>query len=177
LIFMTTTLDIPNGVQVSVSGEIVTIKGKLGSATKKINERFFSVKTEPNKIHIEMTKNKKLEKIANLAVLAFSAELVSSMKSVNTGIEKKMVVFFSHFPMVIEVKGRTINIKNIFGERVPRTTEIVGDTKVEVKGQEVMIRGVDAYDVGQTIANIRTACYSIGDTRVFQDGVYLTHEE
>ncbi|HUB92598.1 MAG TPA: hypothetical protein VL945_01415, partial [Candidatus Saccharimonadales bacterium] len=138
------SIDIPSGVQVSVSGDQVVIKGKLGSTSKKISPRFFSVKTEPNKIEIVMTKNKLLEKKANLAVLAFSAELVSSMKTVQTGIEKKMVVFFSHFPMVIEVKGKTINIKNIFGERVPRTTEIVGETKVEVKGQDVTIKGVDA---------------------------------
>lgn len=170
-------IEIPSGVQVSVSGDKVTIKGKLGSTVKKSTPRLFMVKMEGSKITLEITKNKKLEKKADLAVLAFAAELASSMKSVQTGIEKKMVVFFSHFPMVIEVKGKAINIKNIFGERVPRVTEIVGETKVEVKGQEVTVRGVDAYDVGQTIANIRTACYSIGDTRVFQDGVYLTHEE
>lgn len=170
-------VEIPSGVQLSVSGDQVLIKGKLGSTSKKINSRLFSVKTEPGKITIETTKNKKLEKNAELAVLSFAAELASSMKTVQSGIEKKMVVFFSHFPMVIEVKGKAISIKNIFGERVPRVTEIVGETKVEVKGQEVTIKGVDAYDVGQTVANIRTACYSIGDTRVFQDGVYLTHEE
>lgn len=170
-------VEIPSGVQVSVSGNLITIKGKLGSTTKKANERLFSVKTEPNKVDLEVTKNKKLARKAELAILAFEAELNSAMKSVQNGIERKMVVFFSHFPMVIEVKGKTINIKNIFGERVPRTTEIVGDTRVEVKGQEITIKGVDAYDVGQTIANIRTACYSIGDTRVFQDGVYLAHEE
>jgi large subunit ribosomal protein L6 len=170
-------IEIPSGIQVSVSGDLLTIKGKLGSTAKKMNHRLFTTKTEPTKITLEVTKNKKLEKKADLAVLAFEAELNSSIKSVQNGIEKKMVVFFSHFPMVIEVKGKVINIKNIFGERVPRVTTIVGDTKVEVKGQDVFIKGVDAYDVGQTIANIRSACYSIGDTRVFQDGVYLTHDE
>ncbi len=170
-------VEIPSGVQVLASGDYMTIKGKLGSTSKRINQRLFSVKVEASKIHIEATRNKKLEKKSALAVLAFEAEVKSSMKTVQEGIERKMVVFFSHFPMVIEVKGRTINIKNIFGERVPRTTEIVGETKVEVKGQDVTVKGVDAYDVGQTVANIRRACYSIGDTRVFQDGVYLTKEE
>ena len=168
---------IPTGVQVSLDGEIITIKGKLGTTHKKINSRLFTVKTEPENLTVEISKNKKLEKKADLAAQAIVAELNSSFKSVQEGIEKKMVVFFSHFPMVIEVKGKDISIKNIFGERVPRKAMIVGDTKVEVKGQEVKVKGVDAYDVGQTIANIRKACYSIGDTRVFQDGVYLTKEE
>ena len=47
-----------------------------------------------------------------------------------------------------------------------------------VKGQDVTIKGVDKYDVGQTIANIRKGCYSRGyDTRVFQDGLYVVNEE
>jgi large subunit ribosomal protein L6 len=168
---------IPQGVNVTIDGETIVIKGKLGSTSKKINKRLFTVRTEPGSVAVEISKNKKLEKLADLAAQAITAELNTAFKTVNEGIEKKMVVFFSHFPMVIEVKGKEINIKNIFGERVPRTASIVGDTKVEVKGQEVKVKGVDAYDVGQTIANIRKACYSIGDTRVFQDGVYLTKEE
>ncbi len=171
------TIEVPQGVQVSTGEGLLHVKGKLGATSKRINERLFSVKIEGNKLHVEQTKNKKLAKKSGLAVLAFAAEARSSMKSVNEGIERKMVVFFSHFPMVIEIKGKSVVIKNIFGERVPRVTEIVGETKVEVKGQDVTVKGVDAYDVGQTVANIRKACYSIGDTRVFQDGVYIAKNE
>ena len=93
---------IPAGVQVSLDGDTITIKGKLGSTHKKINRRLFTVKTEPENVTVEISKNKKLEKKADLAAQAIVAELNSSFKSVQEGIEKKMVVFFSHFPMVIE---------------------------------------------------------------------------
>jgi large subunit ribosomal protein L6 len=171
------TIEIPSGVDVKVNDDQITIKGKLGSTSKRMNTRLMEVKVESGKINIKETENKKLIKKAVLAEQAFESELRSAMKGVQEGIERKMVVFFAHFPMVIEVKGKVVSIKNIFGERTPRTTEIVGDTKVDVKGQDVTIKGVDAYDVGQTVANIRKACYSIGDTRVFQDGVYLAKSE
>lgn len=176
MMFMT-VIEIPSGVEARIDSETITIKGRLGSTTKRINPKLFAVKAEPGKITLEPTNNKKLAKKADLAMQAFASELKSASLGVQNGIEKKMVVFFSHFPITIEIKGKAISIKNIFGERIPRSTTTVGDTKVEVKGQEVIVKGVDAYDVGQTVANIRKACYSIGDTRVFQDGLYVTKEE
>lgn len=171
-------LDIPNGVEAGIEGGTLSLKGKFGSAVKKANTRLFTLRIEQRKITIEITKNKKLLRKAELAVQAFSSEVRGALDGVQNGIEKKMVVFFAHFPMTIEIKGRTVSIKNIFGEKIPRVTQIVGDTKVEVKGQEVIVKGVDPYDVGQTVANLRKLCYARGhDTRVFQDGLYISRAE
>lgn len=171
-------IEVPKDVTVNMEGKILKIKGKLGSASKTINTRLVTVKVEPGKIIINEIGNKKLAKVAKLAAQALSSEISSSVKGVEKGIERKMVVFYAHFPMTIEVKGNKISIKNIFGEKVPRSTEIIGDTKIEVKGQEVNVKGVDPYDVGQTVANIRKLCYARGhDTRVFQDGIYLSKED
>ncbi len=170
-------IEIENGVTVSIEGERVQIKGKLGSTSKKFNSRLLSLSQEGKNIKINITQNKKLEKKAKLAEQAFSSELENSIKTVQEGIETKMTVLFAHFPMTIEVKGKAVFVKNIFGERVPRETTIVGDTKVEVKGQSVTVKGVDAYDVGQTVANLRKICFARGfDTRVFQDGIYKIKE-
>ncbi len=170
-------IDIDKGVTISVDGSTVTIKGKLGSCTKKFNRRLISVSSSNSKIKVEEASNKKLAKKAVLAAQAFSSELSTSIKGVEHGIEQKMVIFFAHFPMSIEIKGKTILIKNIFGERISRETRTVGDTKVEVKGQAITVKGVDAYDVGQTVANLRKICFARGfDTRVFQDGIYKSKE-
>ncbi len=170
-------IEIQKGVAVSVDGDTVRIKGKLGSCSKKFNKRLISISSNGSKIKVEETSNGKLSKKAVLASQAFTSELKSSIKGVEEGIETKMTVFFAHFPMTIEIKNKQILIKNIFGERVPRETKIVGDTKVEVKGQAVTIKGVDAYDVGQTVANLRKICFARGfDTRVFQDGIYKSKE-
>lgn len=171
-------LEIPNGVTATVSDGHISIKGKLGATTKKISTKFIHVKVEGNKIAINEVKVKKLAKKSALATKAFSAEISDSMKGVQNGVEQKMKVLFAHFPTSIEVKGKKMFLKNLFGEKVPREIDIIGDTKVEVKGQDVTVKGVDKYEVGQTVANIRRGCYARGyDTRVFQDGLYIANEE
>ncbi len=171
-------LEIPSGVKVEVNGELVSIKGKLGSTTKRASSKFATIKVNGSKITIEEIKNKKLAKKSALAAQAINTELTDALVGVEGGIEKKMKVLYAHFPTTIEIKGKTIYLKNLFGEKVPREIHIVGDTKVEVKGQDVTVKGVDKYDVGQTIANIRKGCYARGfDTRVFQDGLYVVTEE
>ncbi len=171
-------IEIPSAVKVEVNGSVVTIKGKLGSTTKKTSHKFTSVKVSGNKLIIEEVKSKKLARKSALAAQALSTELRAAVEGVEHGVEKKMKVLYAHFPTSIEIKGKTIYLKNLFGEKVPREIAIVGDTKIEVKGQDVTIKGVDKYDVGQTIANIRKGCYARGyDTRVFQDGLYVVTEE
>ena len=171
-------INIPSGVAVTVEGSTVKIKGKLGSTSKQFNRRMIAVKTQGGKIIVTEAGNKKLLKRSGYAAMAFSSELGTSVSGVQEGISQKMVIFFAHFPMTIEIKGSKIMVKNIFGERAPRETSIVGDTKVDVKGHDVIVKGVDRYDVGQTVANIRKICFARGnDTRVFQDGVYKTKDE
>ncbi len=171
-------IEIIDGVAVTVNGDTLTIKGKRGSTTKMIDTRLLAVKVEGKKVTVSGASNKKLQKKAVLAEQAFGTEVRDSIHTVNEGIERKMTVVFAHFPMSIEVKGKNVIIKNIFGEKVPRNAVIVGDSKVEVKGQDVKVTGVDKYDVGQTMANIKIACKSRGqDTRVFQDGIYPAREE
>ncbi len=171
-------IEIPSGVKVEVNGELVTIKGKLGSTVKRASSKFATVKVNANKITIEEVKHKKLARKSVLAAQSVNTELSDAVKGVENGIEMKMKVLYAHFPTSIEIKGKSMFLKNLFGEKVPREVKIVGDTKVEVKGQDVTIKGVDKYDVGQTIANIRKGCYARGyDTRVFQDGLYVVRDE
>jgi large subunit ribosomal protein L6 len=91
-----------------------------------------------------------------------------------------MKIVFAHFPMAVKVqdKEKTVTIENFIGERHPRSSKIVGDAKVQVKGDEVIITGVNKEDVGQTMANLEQATKIRGkDPRVFQDGIYLTSRE
>ncbi len=171
-------IEIPSAVTVTVNGDDVTVKGKLGSTVKKTNAKFVSVSVSGSKVTISGTTNKKLAKKSALAAQAFNSVLRDTIKGVQDGVEVKMKVLFAHFPTSIEVKPGHIYLKNLFGEKVPREVDIVGATKVEVKGQDVTIKGIDKYEVGQTVANIRRGCYARGyDTRVFQDGLYVANEE
>jgi large subunit ribosomal protein L6 len=170
-------LEIPNGINVDVKDNLITISGSLGKNKRVYNDKLMNVLIKDNQIHIECTKNKKLAKVANNTVNTLLKELKNDMDGVNKHFEIKMLAVFAHFPITIEVKNNTIIIKNILGARAAIYTEIVGDTKIEIKGQNVRIYGTNKEDVSQTAANIRMACkVRKRDERVFQDGVYYAIE-
>jgi large subunit ribosomal protein L6 len=66
-------------------------------------------------------------------------------------------------------------IENFLGEKSPRKTPVRGDTEVQVDGEELTLTGPDKEAVGQTAADIEQLTrVTDKDTRVFQDGVYIT---
>ena len=90
------------------------------------------------------------------------------------GYTIKMKVVFAHFPITVKVEGKTILIENFQGERAPRTTKVVGNTKVSPKGEDVIITGEVWTDVTQTAANIELKTkVKNKDHRVFLDGIYV----
>jgi large subunit ribosomal protein L6 len=96
---------------------------------------------------------------------------------VTQGFTYEMKIVYSHFPVKAGVKGSEFVIENFLGEKFPRKTRIVGDTKVEVKGDQVVLTGPDVEAVGQTAANIEQATRIRGfDPRIFQDGIYITRK-
>ena len=164
---------IKDGVTVEIRGDEVETKGSLGSNKRKFNDALLKLSKKGDSVVIESITDKVLAKKAAKAEVSFKKELENDMHGVTEHFERKMKVFHSHFPPVVEVKGNEVLIKNLIGERYPRTSKIVGSTKVEVKGANVRIYGTSLDDVTQTSANIRQACKMRNkDTRVFQDGLY-----
>ncbi|EET89867.1 MAG: 50S ribosomal protein L6 [Candidatus Micrarchaeales archaeon] len=169
-------IEIPKDVNVSVEGNTVTVKGKLGSNTRPFNDALLSVAINQGRLKIESVKsNKKLAKKAQNAITSFSKEVQTDMKGTNEYFEVRMEAISAHFPMSLETKGDTLLIKNIFGERAPRPAKIAGSTKVEIKDKALRIYGTKLEDVMQTSANIRKACKARNkDERIFQDGIYYS---
>ena len=102
----------------------------------------------------------------------------SLINNILEGLEKgytiKMKVVYAHFPITVKVQGKTISIENFQGERAPRTTTIVGNTKVNPKGEDVVLTGEVWTDITQTAANIALKTkVKNKDHRVFLDGIYI----
>ncbi|MFH1447308.1 MAG: 50S ribosomal protein L6, partial [Candidatus Micrarchaeota archaeon] len=105
------------------------------------------------------------------------AHITNMIIGVTEGYKHKMQIVYSHFPITLEIKGSIAVIKNFQGEKKPRRAKIVRETKVEVKGQDVLVSGIDKEDVGQTISNLITATkIKNRDSRIFQDGIYHVEE-
>lgn len=173
-------IEIPGGVQVVISEERdrITVSGKLGSCSKTVNTHLLRASVDGGKLALKEAGNKKLSKKADLAGQALGAEIKRAIYGVENGYERKMKILFAHFPITVEVKEGTVQAKNMFGEKKARVARIIGNTKVEVKNQELTVRGVDPYDVNQTAANIHKLSFAKHkDSRVFQDGIYYENEE
>ena len=77
----------------------------------------------------------------------------------------------------VTVEGDEVVIENFLGERAPRKVPIRGDTEVQIDGEEITLSGPDKEAVGQTAADIEQLTrVPDKDTRVFQDGVYITQK-
>lgn len=161
-------IEIPKEVEVEVKGSTVSVKGKKGKVEKSFNMRGLRIERKDSALEVEGGDGGKT--MANTV----ESHLKNMFKGVTEGFSHRLQIVHSHFPISVEVKGKEVLIKNFIGEKKPRTAEIVGETKVEVKGNEVFVSGPDKEAVGQTCANISSAtAISNKDSRVFQDGIYL----
>ncbi|MGB9703145.1 MAG: 50S ribosomal protein L6 [Candidatus Micrarchaeia archaeon] len=160
-----------DSMEVKVDGNKIIVNGNLGSVEKEFDPRIVRIEVKDGKVEvIPLVKNKKKAKMIKNTYLS----LIKQMEEgVTKGYEQIMEVVFSHFPISLEVKGDKLIIKNLYGERIPREAKIVGKTKIEIKGKNLRVYGIDKYEVFQTVANIMQACkQNKFDPRVFQDGIY-----
>ncbi len=103
-----------------------------------------------------------------------SSHIQNMIVGVTKGFTYKLKIVFSHFPISVKVKENTVLIENFTGERSPRKARIMGDVKVQAKGDDVVVQGIDLEDVSQTAANIEKATkVKKKDPRVFLDGIYV----
>lgn len=166
-------INILEGVTVDVEEDQLRVTGKLGSNTRRFNSKLLHLDINNGKINVEPNQKKQVFKKANMAAISFSKEVKDDIKGVSEYFEILMEAVYSHFPITMEVKGSNLNIKNMLGERSPRMAKILGDTKIDIKGNDIKIYGTKHEDVSQTAANIRKASKVRGkDERIFQDGIY-----
>jgi len=167
----TKSIEIPEGVEVKIEGRVITVKGEKGILTRDFSHTPVYIGLNGNAIVVKANWPRKRE-------AALVGTVCSHVQNMITGVVKgftyKLKIVFSHFPISIKVREKTLAIENFAGERSPRIAKIVGDTKVIVKDEDVIVQGNDIEDVSQTAANIETATkIKIKDPRVFLDGIYI----
>jgi large subunit ribosomal protein L6 len=176
---MEKTITIPEGVEIEVEGFKVKVVGPLGSLERDFFSPLFKDVIKIEKVDDKVVIKASSERRKIKAMLGtIYAHLRNMIKGVKEGYTYKMKIVYVHFPMSVEVKGKEVIIKNFLGEKTVRKAEIVGDVKVEVKDNELIIQGINKEEVGQTAANIEQATRVTGkDRRVFQDGIYIVSKE
>ena len=165
------TVEIPDGVEGKLEGRIVTIKGEKGELTRDFSHAPIKIRLEGKTVTVQASWPRKKEAAL---VGTIRSHVQNMIKGVTKGFTYKLKIVFSHFPITVKIKEKTLTIANFTGERNPRTAKIMGDTKVMVKGDDVIVQGINLEDVSQTAANIQNATkIRRKDPRVFLDGIYV----
>jgi large subunit ribosomal protein L6 len=166
------TIQVPDGVEVTIERKKVTVKGAKGTLMRDFSYVQISLETEDAKtvrIWAEWPRKKEASLVGTIN---------SHIQNMITGVEKgflyKLKIVFSHFPISVKVQDKVVLIENFTGEKRPRKAKIIGNVKVKVESEDVTVEGINLEDVSQTAANIEQATkVKNKDPRVFLDGLYV----
>ena len=168
------TLDIPEGVTVVLEGNTISVTGPRGSSVRELWYPGIVIALEENQVTVD-SPNPRKKQAAMMGTI--TSHINNMIKGVTNGYTYRMKIVYSHFPIQLKVVGDHLSIGNFLGEKKPRKAKIQGDSKVETKGDEVIVSGIAIEDVGQTAANIQQATkIKRFDPRVFQDGIYVVEK-
>ncbi len=167
-------VEIPEGVEVNIEGNKVTVTGPKGTLERVLPvPKGVLIRKENNKVIIE-TFFAKAQKRAVVGTLA--AHIRNMIIGVTKGYKYKLKIIFSHFPMNVKVEGDKLVISNFLGEKANRVAQILPGVKVTIdkKNNDIIVEGIDIEKVGQTAANIELATkIKDKDRRKFMDGIYI----
>ena len=168
-------IEIPEGVEVIIEKNLVKVKGAKGELDREFPLKDIKISRKENRIILTCPSNRRI----NRALLGTTnAHIKNMIHGVSKGVMYKMKMVYSHFPMNVKVQGDALIIDNFLGEKHPRKAKILEGVDIEVKKQDVMLRGIDKGNVSQTAANIEQATkIKNRDRRIFQDGIYILEKD
>jgi large subunit ribosomal protein L6 len=165
------TIQVPGDVTFSLQGKKLSVKGEKGSLIRDFSFASISIDSDGKNVRVSAKWPRKKES-------ALVGTIYSHIQNMITGVTKgytyKLKIVFSHFPIAVKLEGKNVVIENFTGERKARYTKILGDVKVKIETDDVIISGINLEEVSQTAANIEQATRVKGkDVRVFLDGLYV----
>jgi large subunit ribosomal protein L6 len=165
------TIHVPDNVDVSLDGKKVNVKGAKGSLIRDFTFASITIEGEGKNIRIWAKWPRKKEAAL---VGTITSHIQNMITGVTKGYQYKLKIVFSHFPISVKLQGRSIIIENFTGERRGRSIKLIGDVKVKIEPDDIIVEGIDLEHVSQTAANIEQATRVRNkDPRVFLDGIYV----
>lgn len=141
-------ITVPKGVEATIAGNNVRIKGGKGEMTLTVHPQV-KVVQEANLIKISVLNN---SKFANAVSGTTRALLQNMLIGVSEGFQKKLDILGVGYRA--QIQGKKLNLTLGFSH--PVEFDIPAGITIETPSQtEVVIKGVDKQKVGQVAANIR----------------------
>ncbi|GBC71268.1 50S ribosomal protein L6 [Candidatus Calditenuaceae archaeon HR02] len=170
--FQEDTVKIPQDIQVELTPPArVKIKGKLGSVERDFGHAGAEVSLDGDVLHIRVY-GRGRRCLARLGTV--KANIKNMIIGVTQGFTYKLKIVQSHFPMSVKVQGGNLVVENFAGEKYPRVIRLPEGVKVQVKGDDVIVTGIDKYLVGLAAGRIEQGTrITRKDLRKFLDGIYI----
>jgi large subunit ribosomal protein L6 len=165
------TIQVPDGVQLTIDGRKVTAKGAKGMLMRDFSHEpvQLEIKEKTVKIWAEWPRKKESALVGTIR-----SHIQNMITGVTKGFTYKLKIVFSHFPISTKVKEKTFLIENFTGERSPRKAKIIGNVQVKIDGDDIIVQGINLEEVSQTAANIEQSTkVKRKDPRIFLDGLYV----
>lgn len=171
---MEKSIAIPSGITVEVDKFKISVSGKKGKLMQDFYTPLFAkdikVEVKDSRLVVSSDSDRKKIRAMSGTICAITKNMI---RGVTDGYEAKLKVVYMHFPFTIKISGKEVQVGNFLGEKTPRKTKIVGDCKVDVKGEDIVVTGISKDDVGHTASNLeRVTRIKARDRRVFQDGIF-----
>lgn len=166
------SVKIPDGLKASLAGAALTVEGPKGKVTKEFRSPGASIALKGKDVVVSVQGTRR----ADRALLGTWAGHVANMvEGASNGLEYRLKIVYTHFPIKAQVKGTSFVIENFLGEKSARTVELAPGVKAEVKADMVTLTGADVEALGTSASRIEQATkIRDRDPRVFQDGIYIT---
>ena len=141
-------ISLPNGVEVTLNGQLVKVKGSKGELEWNVHE-LVSVAQED--ATLKVTTNEESKQAVALA--GTTRALVNNMVAgVTAGFEKKLTIIGVGYRA--QAQGQKLNLTLGFSH--PVVYEVPAGIKVETPSNtEIVVTGIDKQKVGQVAAEIR----------------------
>jgi len=163
--------ELPTAVNVGLEGKVLTVRGPLGEVKRDFSSVPIGIEVKGNHVTVKSFWPRRKEK----ALIGTTMTHIKNMvKGTTEGYVYKLRVVSSHFPVTVKTQPGKVIIENFLGEKKPRVVRTIGDVKVTVKGDEIIVQGINIEETSQTAANIENATkIRKKDTRVFLDGIFI----
>jgi large subunit ribosomal protein L6 len=159
----------------TLAGRTLTVKGRLGETKKDFEKVNVNLEVNGRKVLISPFSRKKKDNVIINTVMSLISNMVTG---VTRGYTYRLKVVYAHFPISVKTKGDQVLVENFVGERSPRVARIIGNCKVTVEGDDIVVKGISVEEVGQTAANVELATrIKKKDQRIFLDGIYVYQKE
>ena len=141
-------VEIPKGVEVSINGKDVSVKGGKGSLNITLHQLIEMQKEESQLKFSTSTKSKQADALSG----TFRALVNNMVVGVSVGFEKQLVLQGVGYRA--QVQGKALSLTLGFSH--PVVYSIPDDVVIETPTQtQILVKGIDKQKVGQVSAEIR----------------------